>query len=306
MFARLALGLVALIAILALVACVQIIRNSGQKDLTAPVADAIRLATYNVHYIITFRETGPWSVGDWERRKGPLDLAFKAIDADLIGFQEMESFGGRSASPTNLTLDWLLLQNPGYGAAAVGNPADFPSTQPILYRKDRLIDRSQGWFFFSDTPDVIYSRTFNGSFPAFASWAAFEDKQNGAAFRVVNIHTDFRSRSNRLKSMDLVAARIAPWIAADETLFVMGDFNARHGAQTLKIVGETGIRFPKVQGATYHLNRGINLFGAIDHIGIVGRAQPNGEPIVLRQKFDGEWPTDHYPVILDVALDAEG
>ena len=304
MLSRILLSFLALILVLTLVACVQVVRNSGQKSLTAPATDALRLATYNVHYIITFRETGDWSVGDWERRKGPMDLAFKAVRADVMGFQEMESFGGCSGSSTNLTLDWLLAQNPDYGAAAVGDPADFPSTQPILYKKDRLTLLDQGWFFFSETPDVIYSRTFNGSFPAFASWAVFDDKRTGAAFRVINLHTDFRSRSNRQLSMALVAERITPWIAADETVFVIGDFNARHGARTLQLIEETGVTFPKVQGATYHLNRGINLFGAIDHIGHIGAARPLGEPIVLRRKFDGEWPTDHYPVILDVELDA--
>lgn len=291
-----------LIVLLALVACVQVVRNSGQKDLAAPVKSALRLASYNVHYIVTFQAEGPWSIGDWGRRKVPLDLAFKAIDADVIGFQEMESFGGSSSSSQNLTLDWLLENNRGYGAAAVGDPRIFPSTQPILYRTHRLKPLDQGWFFFSETPDVIYSRTFNGSFPAFASWAEFEDLETGAAFRVVNLHTDFRSRSNRLQSMELVAERIEPWIDAGETVFVIGDFNARSGARTLQIVEEKGVTFPKVQGSTYHLNRGLNLFGAIDHIGIAGDAEPVGEPIVLRQKFDGEWPTDHYPVILDVKL----
>lgn len=299
MISRILFTLALLLAALALVACVQVVRNSGTAALSAAPAKALRVATYNVHYIITFREEGPWSVGDWERRKGPLDLAFKAIDADVIGFQEMESFSGRHVSPGNLTLDWLLAQNPDYGAAAVGDPEVFPSTQPILYRKDRLTLVDQGWFFFSTTPDVIYSRTFNGSFPAFASWAAFTDRQTGEAFRIVNLHTDFRSRSNRLQSMDLVAERIKPWIDAGETLFVIGDFNARSGAQTLRIVEETGVTFTPVKGATYHLNRGINLFGAIDHIGHVGAVAPLSEPIVLRDKFDGEWPTDHYPVIID-------
>jgi len=207
--------LIALFVLMTVVGC-QVVRNSGQTPLTGAVADRLRVSTYNAHYIITLRESGAWSLGDWERRKLPLDLAFKAIDADLIAFQEMESFGGRSGNDTNLTLDWLLAQNPDYGAGAVGDPRQFPSTQPILYRKDRLTLLDQGWFFFSDAPDEIYSRTFNGSFPAFASWAQFQEQNSGQVFRVINIHTDFRSRSNRLQSMTLVAERIRDWIAAGD------------------------------------------------------------------------------------------
>lgn len=270
--------------------------------LPSPPPGALRLATYNVHYIITFKETGPWSVGDWERRKGPLDSAFKAINADAIAFQEMESFGGSSGNDVNLVLDWLLAQNPDYAAAAVGDPKAFPSTQPILYRADRLEVLDQGWFFFSETPDQIYSRTFNGSFPAFASWAMFRDLRTGEAFRVVNIHTDYASRTNRLRSVQLVADRITPWAEAGETLFVVGDLNARHGDRAVRILEDAGVTFAPVKGATYHFNRGINLFGAIDHIGSIGPAQLVADPVVIRRRFDGEWPTDHYPVIADYDL----
>jgi endonuclease/exonuclease/phosphatase family metal-dependent hydrolase len=116
---------------------------------------------------------------------------------------------------------------------------------------------------------------------------------------VVNIHTDFRSRSNRLQSAALIAERIKPWIDAGETVYVMGDLNARLGERTLATIQAAGVTFAPVQGATVHFNRGLNLFGAIDHIGYAGTTRPLGAPVVLRQKFDGEWPTDHYPVIVD-------
>ncbi len=291
------LALIAL-ALVAVVGC-QTIRHSGKIALPDPDAGALRIATYNVHYIILGQATGPWSVGDWDRRKDPLDQAFKVVGADVIGFQEMESFGRGSGGQVNLTLDWLLENNPGYAAAAAGDPQVFPSTQPILYRIDRLDLLDQGWFFFSDTPDVIYARTFNGSYPAFTSWAQFRDRDSGQVFRVVNMHTDYASRSNRLQSMELAAARIAPWINAGETVFAIGDLNARIGDRPVAILQEVGLTFLPIPGATYHFNRGINLFGAIDHIAHAGAAQPQGTPVVLRQKFDGEWPTDHYPVIAD-------
>ena len=183
----------------------QLQRNSEQLQLPARANETLRVATYNVHYIVMTAERGPWSLGDWDRRKGPLDSAFKAMSADLVAFQEMESFARGSFNDTNLALDWLLEHNPDYAAAAVGPADQFPSTQPILYRKKRLAVQDQGWFFFSETPDVIYARTYNGSYPAFASWVAFEDLSMKARFRVVNVHTDFRSRSNRLQSVELVA-----------------------------------------------------------------------------------------------------
>lgn len=285
----------ALIAILGgMVAC-----NSLPQPVQPPQDATLRVATYNVHYIWLDRETGDWSVGDWERRKGPLQSAFRSLEADVVAFQEMESFS-RGSNDQNLTLDWLRDQNPDYAAAAVGDPAVFPSTQPIFYRTAALTLRDEGWFFFSDTPDVIYSRTFNGSFPAFASWAEFEDS-SGRTFCVYNLHTEYSSISNKQLSTALVAERITE-PARRMPVFVMGDFNALNGSATLRNLEDVGVTFWPVQGSTYHFNRGLNLFPAIDHIGATGGVEPVGETFTVRGKFAGEWPTDHYPVVGDFRL----
>ena len=289
-FGLLLAGLIAVVG--GMVAC-----NSLPQPVQAPQPDTLRVATYNVHYIWMARATGDWSLGDWERRKGPLQSAFASLQADVVGFQEMESFG-HGMAPANLTLDWLTDQNPDYAAAAVGDPAEFPSTQPIFYRTARLELRDQGWFFFSDTPDVIYSRTFNGSWPAFSSWAEFRDIQTGAVFRVYNLHTEYRSMSNKQLAVALVADRIAE-PASRMPVFVIGDFNAIRGSKTLGILQDAGVTFWPVQGSSYHFNRGLNLFPAIDHIGATGGITSVGETFSVRGKFDGEWPTDHYPVVGD-------
>jgi len=277
--------------------------NSLPQPVQNPRADTLRIATYNVHYIWLARASGDWSLGDWDRRKGPLQSAFRSLDADIVGFQEMESFG-RGMEPANLTLDWLRDQNPDFAAAAVGDPAEFPSTQPIFYRTDRLTLRDQGWFFFSKTPDVIYSRTFNGSFPAFTSWAEFED-WNGTVFRVYNLHTEYSSMSNKQLSAALVAQRIARPMAR-MPVFVIGDFNALRGSKTLDILEDAGVTFWPVQGSTFHFNRGLNLFPAIDHIGGTSGITPVGETFSIRGRFDGEWATDHYPVVGDFTLQSGG
>jgi endonuclease/exonuclease/phosphatase family metal-dependent hydrolase len=254
----------------------------------------------NVHYIVLSDATGAWSVGDWDRRKGSMDAAFKAVNPDIMAFQEMESFQRGDDGSVNLARDWLLQNNPGYAAAANGDWRSFPSTQPIFYRTDRMTQIDQGWFFFSDTPDVIYSRTFNGSYPAFASWALFD--VGGTTLRVVNVHFEFKSASNRRLSAALVAARIRPWIAAGERVMVVGDINARADGEPQQLIGAEGITFVEVAGTTYHLNRGLNLFGAIDHLGLSAGIEQVGDAQVIRQKFDGVWPSDHYPVMVDVVL----
>ena len=263
---------------------------------------ALRIASHNVHYIALREATGAWSVGDWDDRKQSLDLAFKSLDADIVAFQEMESFGRGDTDGINLARDWLLAQNPGYAAGANGDAAVFPSTQPIFYRTDRLELLEQGWFFFSDTPDVIYSRTFDGSYPAFTSWARLQDRTTDRVVTVVNVHMEYKSGSNRLKSAALTVERMAPWLARGEALILAGDLNALQGSKTAQVFRDAGFAFVDVPGATYHFNRGIDLFGAIDHIATAGPAFAVGPAQVQRGRFDGRFPSDHYPVLADVIL----
>lgn len=277
--------------------------SGAAEPLSERNPDALRVATYNVHYIILSKATGSWSVGDWERRKVPLDLAFKALDADVIGFQEMESFAGGSGGEQNLARDWLAEQNAGWGVAASGASKVFPSTQPIFYRKARLEVVDQGWFFFSETPDEIYSRTFDGSYPAFASWAQFEERGSGTRFRVVNFHFDYSSGSNQRRSAMLVRDRVAPWVEAGERVFVIGDINDDWDSVPAQVMGKAGVTFLPVEGSTYHWNRGINVTGPVDHLGYSTGVKAVAGPVVVRKKFGGEWPTDHYPVVADFVLE---
>lgn len=277
--------------------------GQAADDLPPASPGALRVATYNVHYIVLSEQTGSWSVGDWDVRKGPLDLAFKAIDADVVGFQEMESFAHGSDGSVNLARDWLAARNPSYGVAANGDWRNFPSTQPIFYRRERLALVDQGWFFFSETPDVIYSRTFDGSYPAFASWAQFEKRDGGARFRIVNFHFDYSSGSNQRRSAALVAERIAPWIEAGERVFVIGDVNDDQDSVPAQAMAEAGVTFMPVEGATWHWDMGLNMTGPVDHLAYSDGIEPVGRPVVVRRKFAGEWPTDHYPVVGDFRLE---
>jgi endonuclease/exonuclease/phosphatase family metal-dependent hydrolase len=157
----------------------------------------------------------------------------------------------------------------------------------------------QGWFFFSESPEVIYSRTFDGSWPAFASWAEFAPRGGGPVFRVVNVHFEYRSASNRLLSAALVRDRIAPVIAEGTPVLLVGDLNARLGSPTARRLAEAGVAWAPVAGSTYHLNRGLNLLFPIDHIGATLDLRRVGGPVVLRRRFGGVWPSDHYPVFAD-------
>ena len=66
----------------------------------------------------------------------------------------------------------------------------------------------QGFFFFSPTPDIIYSRPWKKRFPAFCTWVRFRDAKGGR-FYLYNVHFDHSSLTNRVNSARLVAQRLS-------------------------------------------------------------------------------------------------
>jgi endonuclease/exonuclease/phosphatase family metal-dependent hydrolase len=160
----------------------------------------------------------------------------------------------------------------------------------------------QGFFFFSSTPDDIYSRPWHKRFPAFASWVRFRSLADGLAFTVFNIHTDASSPRNRMKTARLVTQRIAERSDPDEPVVLLGDFNALASLPSVRIYRRSGFRIPGGRASTFHFNRGLHLFGAIDHV-LARDGMAVSEMSVVRRQYDGVWPSDHYPVAARVLLE---
>ena len=275
------------------------------KMKTVPVAKAdtdLRVATFNIHYL-TVDEEG---VKKWDKRKDAVAAMVGDLNPDVLAFQEMETFRGGDFTNVNVQLDYVLENYPAYAAAAFSeNARTYPITQPIIYKTDKFDFVDQGFFFFSDTPDKIYSETYNGSYPAFTSWATLKDKNSSRVFTVFNMHADHSSKSNRVKSAAFIAERISPRVASGETVFLVGDLNGHIRSKEADLLKATPLTYVPTNGSTFHFNRGFHLFRAIDHIFHTEDITPMSDVIVVRKKYGGEWPADHYPVAADFKFKAD-
>lgn len=262
--------------------------------LTTAAAAPFRIATFNVHYISPQQTKMVWA----ERRSAVVE-ALRDMSADIVAFQEMETFVGGSGNPENQQLDWVLQYLPEYRAAAVGDPRDYPSTQPIIYRADRFTPLDQGYFFYSAAPDVMYSRQWDGGHAYFSSWVRFQDRLNERSFYVLNMHNDYSSRSNRIKTTELIVQRMQPWLENGTPIVVLGDFNAPGWFSEVGAIRDLGFTLAPSAGSTFHFNRGWHLFPAIDHLLFKG-FQQLGNTERLSRQYDGVWPSDHHPVYIDL------
>jgi len=263
--------------------------------IATPVS--LKISSFNIQYIQPRKNPT-----EWDTRKDAVIRLLKSMGADLIAFQEMETFEGSSFSYRNLQLDWVLQNLPDYSPAAVGNPERYPSTQPILYLKSKFEVEEQGFFFFSKNPDQIYSRQWDGSYPYFCSWVRFKHLKSGQTLTLFNIHNDYSSRDNRAKTSRLIVERVRPLLEGRKPLLIVGDFNAPSWGEPLRILKEAGLELAEPSGSTHHFNRGLNLLPAIDHV--FGSPEITFEaPIkIWRNKFNGVWPSDHYSISVEVHL----
>lgn len=262
------------------------------------LAQPFHLASFNVHYLAPGQDDLRWS----DRREAVVRV-IEEMDAEVLAFQEMETFAGGHYNTENRQLDWVRRHFPRYAVGAYGDAADFPITQPILFDRQRFELLDQGWFFYSDTPEQIYSRTFNGSYPAFTTWVLLREKSTGRRLRVVNNHLDYSSGHNRRRSAQLIVERLAQ-MTGDEAVVLVGDFNVPAFWPPMGRFKAAGFELLEPDGATFHFNRGWSLVPAIDHI-LIGPGLIAEAPLQrFDRAYDGVYPSDHYPV--RVALSFSG
>ena len=276
------------------------------QPLPPRAAETLRIASYNVHFIRADLAEGPWSLADWEGRKHGLDAAFKALDADLIGFQELATIPERGRAGENLALAWLSARNPGYGVAAAGDGADFPSGQAVFYRRDRLRLLDQGWFH-CDQPgqseDSRIDRLLRArqGWAYYCTWARFATR-DGQRFQVYNVHFHHVDQDRQRQAAREVSDRVAPMLERGQMVFVLGDTNALSGWRTVQILRRSGLSIREAIGASFHFNTGTHLFGAIDRIAHSPQIEQVGGPWLIDRQFEGAWPSDHYPLVGDYRL----
>ncbi|MGI9390426.1 MAG: endonuclease/exonuclease/phosphatase family protein [Boseongicola sp.] len=263
----------------------------------------LRLATYNIHYLdLSLGGRLEWGPLNWENRRDALNSVIKSLDADLIAFQEMETYEGADPSQRNDQKDWILDRNQEYAVAAFGTPPNFPNTQPIFYRraKFRLID--EGFDFFSPGNGQISSISRFAGYPDAVTWARFVDRSSGRRFRVFNIHLHFLNARQRQRSASQVAGMVDAVRQSGDALFVLGDLNAGPNSQTGEILKSGGLEIVESRGSTFHLNVGLNITSPIDHLLHSQNASPVGPARIVRDRPGRIWPSDHYPVVADFIL----
>jgi endonuclease/exonuclease/phosphatase family metal-dependent hydrolase len=288
----------AIVAVLPTLACAL---SVAAQSAQTPTREALTVMSFNIRY-------GTAKDGDnhWTLRREFLFDVMREAGADLVGLQEA----------LDAQIAALLEALPQYGVVGVGRDDGRSSGEyaAILYRRDRLRVSDAGTFWFSDTPEVVASRSWGNNITRICTWARFVDR-DGSAFWHYNVHLDHQSQPSRERSTALLADRIAARRAAGEPVIVTGDFNVGEANPALKrltaplpsapalFVDTFRVRYPaETRVGTFNGFKFEQTGGEkIDYV-LVLPGTDVLDAAIIRTSRNNRYPSDHFPVTARVVL----
>lgn len=257
----------------------------------------MRVISYNIRY-----KNNIDSINGWEFRRDNVASLLKYHDADIIGMQEAMFDQIYDMEKRLPGYDW-------YGVARMTGPSG--ECTPIFYRKDRFVLLDSGTFWYSETPDVKESKSWDAYFPRIASWGKFRDKATKKEFFFFNTHFDHRGEIARQNSA-LVLLKQIEKIAKGKPVIVTGDFNSRETSVAYSNITGSGVLKDAVQvskGGHYGpINTSAGFFvtnrpprARIDYVFVNDRVVVK-RTATLTDQQEGRYFSDHLALAADVVI----
>lgn len=249
---------------------------------------ALTVMTFNIRY-----GTAADGPDAWPQRRAHVITVIRETAPDVLAVQEALRF----------QLDELARAFPAYAELGVGRDDGVAAGEyaAIFYRPDRLVVDTSGTFWLSDTPEVPGSASWGNRITRICTWALFRERASGRRFATFNVHLDHESQPSRERAVALVLVR-AGALDPGTPLILLGDFNAGEDNPALAPLRAATFRdtfrdrHPEARWVgTFNGFQGDSTGAKIDHIFVRG-AWTVEDAAILRRRFDGRDPSDHFPV----------
>jgi len=264
--------------------------------LPAPAQDRAPLAamSFNIRYGTANDGENRWPL----RREFLIDV-MREQNADVVGLQEALDF----------QIDEITAALPIYGVIGVGRDDGGRKGEytAILFRRDRFQVSDAGTFWFSDTPEVVASKSWGNNITRICTWARLVDR-DGRAFWHYNVHLDHQSQPSRERSAQLLRQRIDARRFPQEPVVITGDFNAGEKNPAVASMTAGGVYVDSFR-VKHPDEKAVGTFSAFD-IAKTGVEKidyvfvPAGTEVmraeIVRTARAGRTPSDHFPVVAHI------
>lgn len=272
----------------------------------------LRVGTFNIRFI-TDKDTDERS---WDFRKTGVVQLIKDYGFDIIGFQES----------TTTQQNYLKAQLPGYTFYSS------PEGTCMAWKTDKYVLLDEGSFYLSPTPDI-----WSTPYPGWVStnpgrvrvcvWVRLEDRETGRKFYHFNTHLEVTSSGTsiseeeavtiRTKSAELICNRAVSLNPSGDPVILTGDMNSAttESAHTeyFKVqftdayyrTAELGFKHDPVatyNAYSYEADQRSKWYHRVDYVYYKGALDATYYR-VIDDKYNGYFVSDHWPVVVDLALD---
>jgi endonuclease/exonuclease/phosphatase family metal-dependent hydrolase len=273
----------------------------GLASAREPSSVGLRAMTYNIR--LNLASDGE---NDWPHRKEMVAAVIRREAPDLLGMQEVLLVQKRD----------LEAQLPEFQMVGVarGDGRGKGEFSPLAFRRDRFELVDSGTIWLSDTPTQP-SKAWDAAFPRIATWALLRDRRSRQSLRVLNTHFDHIGVVARHQSAALLLAWLKQGAWSSLPTILMGDLNSPPEGSAYRQFADTGTsglgdarlvsRTPPYgpPGTFNAFNIASDAAAPIDHIFVSGQFRVESYSVIT-QHWGGRLPSDHYPVIVELAPEA--
>jgi len=266
---------------------------------TSQDATSLRVMTFNVRVNLP-------SDGDnaWPQRKDMAASMVRFYAPDLFGVQE--ALKGQVAD--------LSERLPQYDWYGIGRDDGLEQGEymAIFYDRSRFQVLHKGTFWLSETPEKL-GLGWDADWIRTTTWIHFKEVGTEKAFYHFNTHFDNKGETARLESAKLLLNQIKV-IAGDAGVIVTGDFNCGPDSEPYGILTseDSPLRDTKSLSKTPHhgptgtftkfnLDTLKIVIPPIDFVFVTENFEVF-KHATLSDSFDGYFPSDHFPVLVELNL----
>lgn len=253
----------------------------------------IKAMTFNLRVMVE-------SDGDnaWPRRIRAAAQAVLHEQPDILCTQE-----GRYGM-----LEDLQAELPGYRWIGEGRRGGCEDEHcAVFYDTAKWLPEKAGHFSLSECPEALGTLSWDTDYPRMCTWIQFRSLWGCGEIAVFNTHLDHISREAQIKGMELIRERMESLkrISPDMPLILAGDLNVEPDHPVIRGLEQAGYRNAysvlssgapgERPGRTFHDFQGGVDGMPIDYI--FTSPEVNVESVLVdRSRYEGRFPSDHYPV----------
>ena len=269
-----------------------VVLGPPEKPAMPDQADRLTQALQVMSFNVLTRTVGEYGLRN--RYRGVLRTILREMP-DSVGLQEAHELW---RGPLGRDLGGR------YGAACdKGRVFGFHEGTPIYYRKDKFDLVKEGVFWLSEHPGRA-SIGWDAACPRIAGYAVLKDKETGFTWAHFNTHLDHKGPAAMANGARLMAERVN---AMGLPAVLTGDLNDIPGSRPMEYLAAGGLTDLRDAAQTSDTGNTFHNYGGpdnkvIDYIMANHYLRGAKEFKVIRDEYDGMYPSDHFAVCAEFTL----